>query len=353
MKNKIISFAFVIFLFTFFFLHIFTKDLEVSYSERRKLATFPSFELSAKYTQKIEKYLLDHFPCRDEARKIKAYYNFNILNRLENNKIYIKDENIYKSYYPTNDASIFNFINKTDKILENFNHSNVYMLIVPDKNYYLNDKNFLQIDYDYIYTKLEGLDLNIIDIRNVLNKEDYYYTDTHWRQENLEKVVQQLSKSMYFNYKKDNYKQNLYNNFYGVYYSDAAINSKVDDLIYLTNPIIDNAYVKYLENPKLNKVYNLDKLNSLDSYEVYLDGASSFIEIYNPNDTSGKELIIFRDSFASSLAPLLIKYYSKITLIDNRYINSDNYLKYLDYNNQDVLLIYSTMLINNSFTLKG
>ena len=27
-------------------------------------------------------------------------------------------------------------------------------MIIPDKNYYLKDKNFLQIDYDYIYQEL-------------------------------------------------------------------------------------------------------------------------------------------------------------------------------------------------------
>ena len=50
--------------------------------------------------------------------------------------------------------------------------------------------------------------------------------------------------------------------------------------------------------------------------------------------------------------PLLINYYSKITLIDTRYINSDNYLKLIEFSDQDVLFIYSTHLINNSFILK-
>ena len=66
-----------------------------------------------------------------------------------------------------------------------------------------------------------------------------------------------------------------------------------------------------------------------------------------------KELIIFRDSFGSSLAPLLINYYSKITIIDNRYINSDNIINYVEFNNQDVLFMYSTLIVNNSFSLKG
>ena len=103
----------------------------------------------------------------------------------------------------------------------------------------------------------------------------------------------------------------------------------------------------------LNNIYNLNKLTSLDSYEVYLDGASSFIEIYNDNSKTDKELIIFRDSFASSITPLLTEYYKKITLIDNRYINSSNYLNLIEFNNQDILFMYSTLIINNSSSLKG
>ena len=111
--------------------------------------------------------------------------------------------------------------------------------------------------------------------------------------------------------------------------------------------------VKYLENKSLTSIYNLDKLEGMDAYEVYLDGASAFIEIYTNNSSSDKELIIFRDSFGSSLTPLLVPYYKKITLIDNRYISSNNYLSLIENNNQDVILMYSTLIVNNSSTLKG
>ena len=138
-----------------------------------------------------------------------------------------------------------------------------------------------------------------------------------------------------------------------MYYGESAINRNPETIIYLTNNNISNLKVKYLENKELTTVYNIDNLNSTDSYEIYLDGASSFIEIYNEHATSDKELIIFRDSFASSITPLLTKYYSKITLIDNRYINSSNYLKLIEFNDQDVLFMYSTIIINNSYSLKG
>lgn len=354
MKNKIITYLFIIYIFIFSILGIIIKDKEISETERRKLSTFPKYTLNSEYVTKLDKYLLDHFPIREQFRSIKANFNYKILNKLDNNNIFLLDNYIYKSEYPTNKQSISNFINKITKFKTNLTeNNNTYIMIIPDKNYYLNTKNFLHIDYNYIYQEIDKLNINTIDIRNIMNISDYYETDTHWRQEKLDKVVKEMDKVMNFNYQNINYQENIYNNFYGVYYGESAINRNPEQLIYLTNNNINNIRVNYLENKNLNKIYSLDKLNSLDSYEVYLDGASSFIEIYNDNSISNKELVIFRDSFASSITPLLTNYYQKITLIDNRYIDSKNYLNLIEFNDQDILFMYSTLIVNNSSTLKG
>ena len=353
MKNKIITVLFLVYIFTFSILGIVLKDEEISYTERRKLQSFPSFIMSSEYINKIDKYLLDHFPLRDTFRSIKANFNYKVLNKLDNNKIYLKDNYIFKSEYPTNKESIERFINIFNKTKDNFNDNNVYVMIIPDKNYYLKDDNFMHIDYDYIYNEINKMDASVIDIRNILSLSDYYETDTHWRQEKIEKVVSKMSEVMDFDYKKQIYKENIYDKFYGVYYGESAIERKPEKLVYLTNDDLNSLRVKYLENDKLNSIYSLDKLNSVDAYEVYLDGASAFIEIYNDKSNSDKELVIFRDSFASSLTPLITNYYKKITLIDNRYITSDNYLKKINFDNQDVLFMYSTLLVNNSGSIKG
>jgi hypothetical protein len=148
------------------------------------------------------------------------------------------------------------------------------------------------------------------------------------------------------------YTKNYYNSFYGVYYGQSALNLEPDKLIYLTNDIIMNSEVYYYEDKENSEVYPKSKLESLDKYDIFLGGASSYIEITNSNNNSGKELVIFRDSFGSSLAPLLIEAYSKITLIDIRYITSEIYLDLINFDNQDVLFLYSTLIVNNSGTLK-
>ena len=85
---------------------------------------------------------------------------------------------------------------------------------------------------------------------------------------------------------------------------------------------------------------------------MFLEGSKDIIEINNPNSNNNKKLIIFRDSFGSSIAPLFISSYSTITLIDIRYINSNSIDEYVSFDNSDVLFLYNTTLLNNSITLK-
>ncbi|MBQ8472590.1 MAG: hypothetical protein IJ501_03710 [Bacilli bacterium] len=353
MKEKIIVYIFISYLILFSGLGIILKDKDISLTERRNLKEFPEFSLNSNYLNEVEKYLLDHFPFRDSFRSIKANFNYHILNKLDNNGIYLHDNYIFKREN-LNKKSISNFLNHIN-ITKSYltKDNNIYMVIIPDKNYYLESSNFLKLNYDYLYNEINNLDIKNIDIRNTLELNDYYETDTHWKQEKLDKVVKELNKEMHVNYIKENYKVNTYNNFYGVYYSEAAIKRDPDKLCYLENDKLNNINVNYLENKNLHTVYNLDKLTSIDSYEIYLDGASSFIEINNKDSNTDKELVIFRDSFASSITPLLTSNYKKITLIDNRYISSNNYLDLIEFNNQDILFMYSTLIVNNSFSLKN
>ena len=52
--------------------------------------------------------------------------------------------------------------------------------------------------------------------------------------------------------------------------------------------------------------------------------------------------LVFRDSFAASLLPLLAEGYSEITLADIRYLSPSMLGKFIDFTVQDVLFLYST-----------
>lgn len=360
MKNKFISISFISILIGFFILNIFVPDKEISFSERRKLKLFPDITvenlINGKAIKEFENYTLDQFVFRDRFRSLKAFIETDIFNKLDNNNIFLLDNNIFKIDYPLKEKEILKFASKLNNIKNKYlnNNNNVYLGIIPDKNYYLKDDNHLKIDYNYLISLVNSEVENIkyIDLTKSLNLNDFYHTDLHWRQENLEKVVDILSNEMNFTINNKDYTIQSYNPFYGAYYGQSALNIEADTIKYLSNNIIEKAIVNNLEDENFKYVYNKNKLGSLDSYDVFLSGATPFIEITNPLYKGKKELIIFRDSFASSLAPLLIEGYSKITLIDLRYINLASIENLIEFNTQDVLFLYSTLLINNSSALK-
>ena len=125
-----------------------------------------------------------------------------------------------------------------------------------------------------------------------------------------------------------------------------------DRLYLMENDTLSQCAVFDYETGKTGSVYDMTKLDSRDFYDVYLSGARALLTIENPNAGTDRELIMFRDSFGSSVAPLLLTDYAKVTLVDIRYIQTDLLGQLLDFHGQDVLFLYSTLVLNNSTALK-
>lgn len=366
-SNKVKSFivisAFIITVYGTALFNIIVADTEISYSERRHLLRSPSFSierlLSGEFFRDYEKYLLDQFPFRDDFRSLKAFISFNIFNQKDNNLIYIVGDNINKMEYPLNEKAIINAANKLNEVyIKYLQGMNVSYAIIPDKNYFIaNDNGYLSMDYDRLLELMDAnvQNMNYIDLFDVLKLEDYYKTDIHWRQESTVDVARLLIERMgNRNEARDTqYIQESLYPFYGSYYGQAALKLTPDTLIYLTNDVIENATVYDHIDKSYSYVYMKNKFGTIDSYDLFLSGAKSILTITNPNSESDKELILFRDSFGSSIAPLFLNEYSKIMLVDLRYISTDILNDYIDFSKgQDVLFMYNTMILNNSYMLK-
>ena len=357
-KNKIVTILFAIIIILSFFINIIKKDEIISIAERRKLEQFPSVSISqiinGTFFNKFDKYVTDQFFERELFRKIKINTELKLLSKKNYNNLYEYNNYIIEQIYPLNEKSILNISNKIIEIKEKYltENNKIYYSIIPDKNYFINDEN-LKLDYN----KLENL-LNrnlsfakYIRIFDMLELEDYYKTDTHWKQERLLKVAKTIAESMNVNLENE-YKEKTICDFQGTYSGQLPISTAKDKIKILTNSEIEKSKVYNYETKKENKVYNMEKINSLDKYDIYLSGATPVLKIENPENKTGNELIIFRDSYASSLVPLFIPKYSKITLIDTRYISPKLLPNYVEFNNQDILFMYSTLVINNSYSLK-
>ena len=141
-------------------------------------------------------------------------------------------------------------------------------------------------------------------------------------------------------------------NFYGVYYGQSALPLPAEQLNYIESAAINACSVYNAETNTTGKVYDFDKLSGKDPYEFFLSGSVSVLKITNPNQQNGKRLVVFRDSFAGSLIPLMAECYEKITLVDIRYISSSLLGEFISFDGQQVLFLYSSLLLNSSMGMK-
>ena len=336
---------------------------DISDAERRKLAQFPKFSastvLGGTFMDSFEDYAMDQFPLRQTFRQLKSLFHYYVLGQKDNNGIYIAEGSAAKLEYPVNDASVANAGAHFNKIYEMYltDSENILFAVVPDKGYYLApEAGYPALDYEAMVATLEQQLpwAEFADLRNALEADSYYRTDTHWRQELLLDAAGVLCDALGVEPPREaDYTQTMVEQpFYGVYYGQAALPMKPDTMYLLESQLLDGCTVFNLETGKTTGVYDLEKLSGRDPYDVYLSGAAALLTIENPQGQPGRELIVFRDSFGSSMIPLLLQDYAKVTVVDTRYLSADLLGNYIEFSGQDVLFLYSTLILNSSMTLK-
>lgn len=361
-KNMTVLLLLSVFLFGFALWAILKPADEYSLSERRQLAQAPVLSaeniFSGKFKDGAEKYAVEQFPLREQFRTLKSVTSFYVMRQKANNDVYIRDGYAAQLDYPLNEEMIDHAAERFRNLYETLMKDtdvNLYLSIVPDKNYFLaKDGGYPTYDYAELVRLLtEQTDFaQYIDIFDTLEVSDYYRTDSHWRQEKILKVAERLAQAMGVSVSDSYTEKELDRDYYGVYYGYAALPMPAERIHYLESETLKNCVVTNYETGKQTTVYDLEKGNGKDPYELFLSGSISLLTIENPAAETDRELIVFRDSYGSSLTPLLVKGYSKITLVDIRYLASAFVGNLVTFDHQDVLFLYSTSVLNNSITLK-
>ncbi len=360
-KIRLISNVSVFFLLVFIFAIWFalSPDKDISTAERRPLKQFEDVLHGEKHPfDEIEGYFLDQFPLRDNLRTLKAFLYMDVFRKNDNNDIYKQGGTVVKIEDKTNEDSIQHAINVSNKVIDKyFKDNNVYYSVIPDKHYYASKENgYPAMDYEKSVSMLkESFNGKYVDIFDNLDLSDYYTTDSHWSQDKIADVAEKILSAMKneeYTFGKDFFDIQTKFPFYGVYYGQSALSLPPDEIKYLTNEITDGMIMTYYDNlgkPVQEKVYVEAMFENKDPYDLFLAGAQSIVKIENPNSKTDKELVLFRDSFGSSIAPLLATEYKTVYVLDLRYVVPDMLPNFCQFDEtQDVLFMYSTGLINSA-----
>lgn len=353
----------ILFLAGFLLLGICIPDQDLSLTERRTMHQFPSISVEKVFAKKgqtsfmdeFEKYVADQFPFRENFRTAYSAFSYFVIGRKEVNGIYYAENHILKVTPSISEEDVKWSFNRLDYINEKYlSDSNVYLSIIPDKNYYLADQNKVAyMDYEAFIDEFKRHTTNYasyIDISDDLALDSYYSTDTHWKQEKIVPVAKTISEAMGNDYKYSFEEKLQTQDFKGVYYGQGALPVEKDKLVYLKNNDMNGLKATCFDTGKEVDIplYDFDKADEMDPYELFLSGSRALVVIDNPNVNSDKELILFRDSFGSSIAPLLAQNYKKTTLVDIRYISPAVLDRFVDFKDKDVLFLYSAQVLNNS-----
>lgn len=349
-------------LYGFLIWGVLRPDAALSVTERRPLTQRPQITvqtvLNGQFAEHFARYTLDQFPLRDTFRTLKALSVRYLFGEKDNNGIYMADRYAAKLDDTIREDSLDHAADRFRYVYETYlkdTGANIYLSVIPDKNCFLAAENgYPAMDYDRFFALMrEKVDFaQFVDLTDTLSLGSYYRTDLHWRQEALLPTAKALADAMGVSLTEDFTEITLDTPFYGVYRGQSALPMESDKLAYLTNSVLEGCRVYDYESGEYLPVYTLDKAGGSDPYEIFLSGPKSLLRIENPNAKTERKLIVFRDSFGASLIPLLAEGYREITLIDIRYLSPASLGRFVDFDAQDVLFLYSTSVLNDSATIK-
>lgn len=305
----------------------------------------------------FETYLSDHIVRREDW--VKASNRIQTLSgKKEINGVYTLDNQMIQTFKEYNADDVNNSINAMNAFAERFPDKQMFFMLAPTVQEFcsgkipsyeglLSEKTFI----DDCYKKLRNI--SAIDCRSFLasNSDEYIYyrTDHHWTSLGAYYAYQSAAKLLgYTAYGYGSFNiETASSDFRGTLYSKTLDDSiPADNIDYYTlsknEPKVKMTCINGSEVKEYDSLYVRDFLNEKDKYSSFTGSNVPIVEIETDVDTD-KTLLIIKDSYAHSLVPFLSKHYSKITMVDMRYINTSlNDLINLDDYSQ-VLFMYNAV----------
>ena len=334
---------------------------ERSENENRSLAKFPSLVNEAKlekaenfsdflsavnwkyiterkeasFMDDFETYFADHLVGRDLWVE-----GANAISRLtgkqEINGVYTVDNQMIQSFRKYDEEEVAKSIAAMNKFAERFPEKQMSFMLVPTAQELFKDKlpsyAGLLSEKDFIekcYSQLEGI--APIDALSYLSEHKneylYYRTDHHWTSLGAYYAYCAAAKTLgYGAYGLNSFNvETVSSDFRGTLYSktlDSGVPADSMDYYTLANgePKVTLKSINNGKETVYDSLYVRDYLKVKDKYSSFTGENAPVVEI-TTNVDNDKKLLVIKDSYAHSLVPFLSKHYSKITMIDMRYIN--------------------------------
>jgi hypothetical protein len=336
-------------------LSLFLPKKNFSVLENRYLASTPDFTvqklLDGSYMKAWEVYMSDHFAFRDMFVHTKAALEI-ATGKTENNSIRIGRERLFPIVEAPNEETLMKNLEGIKAFAEDFSLK-TYVLLVPSaaaiyadalpKNAPVTDELFY---IEKIYGGLSGTVKSIPIAKTLITNKDanvYYRTDHHWTTYGAYLAYEEAAKFLGLPARvwEDFQVETVSASFLGTLHSKSGIPFYTPDTI---EAALANGGLSVLNSDltwsEETGIYFPEWLKKKDQYSYFLGTMQSAAKIKTTAHT-GRRLVLFKDSYAHSFAPFLMRDYDEILLVDLRYINTQT-LEFLDISSyDDALFLFS------------
>ena len=335
----IIAACFCAFLVVFQILFLLTPDKSVSESENRMLQKHPKLTFSAlfdgSYMKSFETYLTDQFPGRDRFVSLKSSLSELTGSRRQQNVYRAKNGRLLEEQTPVDDELLTGTLSAVNAFAADNPALKTAFLLSPNATCFFGN----QLPYglkqaaqtDILNDCAEQLDgVTWIDAYAALDAEDdpgslFYRTDHHWTTRAAFACFKALNKQWKLGAKAKDYVFYPVTDAFSGTLASAYGDRKLRDTIEICVPKKSGGtyIVDYTsQGKKVGTLFDDTKLDQRNQYEVFLGGNFDKIVITTTAETENT-LLLFKDSYANCLIPMLTPYFSTIVVVDPRYFNGN------------------------------
>ena len=331
------SAVFVLIVFGVLALAVATPDREKSESENRVLKQFPAITLSSvfdgSFMKSFETYFNDQFPLRDKLIAFKSGFE-RMLGKTQENGVYIgKDNFLFEEPARVDSKKLAELTGAVAKFSQSNKRLKKAFILSPNASDILPDKlpEALKIpDRSEAFSAVKKAlsSYSWIDCMTIFEKQKekdalFYRTDHHWTTRAAYLAFKNLAAQWELGARDKNYSfYTVSDSFRGTLSSTAAVNDGADKIEICVPKKQEGKFTVLYEasGRKTATFFEKDKLLQKNQYEVFLGGNYDKVIISTAAETTAS-LLVFKDSYANCLLPMLTPYFSKIVVIDPRYFS--------------------------------
>jgi len=352
-KNRVFALIFIAVWAVFTVVNFLIPVKDFSEDENRKLDQFPYYTahrlLSGEFMEGMNGFLDDQFLLRTAWVRLHSAISRAIGMR-EISGIYVTDGGLYKHYLAEDDACVS--INR-EAILTFYERTDIptALCLVPSSSDILSanlpltaeswdERAFLASFYQSVSPEILTVDVGPVLAAHA-GEYIYYRNDHHWTTYGAFLALQELAPVLGWEEAElsDFTVTELSDSFRGTYHSAAQIDAAAADTMELYER---GSAVHYTVNTgnitqEYDSIYFPDFLGHKDKYSYYLGQVHPVVTITTASQ-SGKKLLLFKDSYAHCLVPMLLEEYSEIRLVDLRYYAKPDWYFDLDIERYDQAL---------------